>query len=193
MEVVKTAVNAVMLTISVEHLAQGCPQEERLCYNCKKPGHESNACTLPRTSANQQCYQCQEMGHVKADCPGAKTERETLSSSWSHRQGVYQCTPRKCRQFQEGFEQKPKNCSHLLQMRRSKSLRQRLSGRSCKVLCMVCLYRQRCLMFSAKYGHLSSECDSKPAGTAAKACYRCGDVGHLSRQCPSANAEETAA
>ncbi|KAK8428675.1 hypothetical protein IWX49DRAFT_356783 [Phyllosticta citricarpa] len=51
-----------------------CPQEvcsssERLCYNCKQPGHESNTCPHPRTTEGKQCYHCQGLGHVQADCP----------------------------------------------------------------------------------------------------------------------------
>lgn len=42
--------------------------------------------------------------------------------------------------------------------------------------------------YSAKYGHISSECNAKPdnasgAGVIQKACYRCGQLGHLSSQC----------
>jgi hypothetical protein len=31
-------------------LAEVCSSSERLCYNCKQPGHESNGCPHPRTT-----------------------------------------------------------------------------------------------------------------------------------------------
>lgn len=51
---------------------------------------------------------------------------------------------------------------------------------------MVRFERNRVLSangISAKYGHLSSECDVNPTAVGGKACYRCGVVGHLSNQC----------
>ncbi|KAK9237753.1 zinc knuckle protein [Lipomyces kononenkoae] len=51
------------------HFAEVCSSPERLCYNCKQPGHESNVCPHPRTTETKQCYHCQGLGHVQADCP----------------------------------------------------------------------------------------------------------------------------
>ncbi|KAH9989136.1 hypothetical protein BJV77DRAFT_698764 [Russula vinacea] len=51
------------------HIAENCTSQERLCYNCRKPGHESSACTEPRTVAAKQCYSCGGIGHIQAECP----------------------------------------------------------------------------------------------------------------------------
>ncbi|KAH9046767.1 hypothetical protein EDB84DRAFT_1586754 [Lactarius hengduanensis] len=32
------------------HIAENCTSQDRLCYNCRKPGHESSACPEPRTA-----------------------------------------------------------------------------------------------------------------------------------------------
>ena len=42
----------------VGHFADVCPEPERLCYNCKQPGHESSQCPRPRTTDAKQCFTC---------------------------------------------------------------------------------------------------------------------------------------
>lgn len=54
---------------TVGHIAENCTSQERLCYNCRKPGHESSACAEPRTFAGKQCYSCGGIGHIQAECP----------------------------------------------------------------------------------------------------------------------------
>jgi hypothetical protein len=58
-----------VLSTTVGHIAENCTSQERLCYNCRKPGHESSACTEPRTVAAKQCYSCGGIGHIQAECP----------------------------------------------------------------------------------------------------------------------------
>jgi hypothetical protein len=53
----------------VGHIAETCTSQERLCYNCRKPGHESSTCTEPRSVAAKQCYSCGGIGHIQAECP----------------------------------------------------------------------------------------------------------------------------
>ncbi|TRM68090.1 hypothetical protein BD626DRAFT_395852 [Schizophyllum amplum] len=49
----------------VGHIAENCSSEQRLCYNCRQPGHESSACPSPRTVASKQCYSCGGVGHIQ--------------------------------------------------------------------------------------------------------------------------------
>ena len=58
-----------LLLTTVGHIAENCTSQERLCYNCRKPGHESSACTEPRSFAAKQCYSCGGVGHIQAECP----------------------------------------------------------------------------------------------------------------------------
>ncbi|KAF9259480.1 hypothetical protein L218DRAFT_660340 [Marasmius fiardii PR-910] len=47
------------------HIAENCSSEQRLCYNCRQPGHESSACPSPRTVSAKQCYSCGGVGHIQ--------------------------------------------------------------------------------------------------------------------------------
>ena len=49
----------------VGHIAENCSSEQRLCYNCRQPGHESSACPSPRTVSAKQCYFCRGVGHIQ--------------------------------------------------------------------------------------------------------------------------------
>lgn len=49
----------------VGHIAENCTSEQRLCYNCRQPGHESSACSSPRTVSTKQCYSCGGVGHIQ--------------------------------------------------------------------------------------------------------------------------------
>ncbi|KAH8094918.1 hypothetical protein BXZ70DRAFT_344182 [Cristinia sonorae] len=59
---------------TVGHIAENCTSEQRLCYNCRQPGHESAACPSPRTAAAKQCYSCGGVGHIQAECPSLRVQ-----------------------------------------------------------------------------------------------------------------------
>jgi hypothetical protein len=54
-----------LMSFLVGHIAESCSSEQRLCYNCRQPGHESSACPSPRTVAAKQCYSCGGVGHIQ--------------------------------------------------------------------------------------------------------------------------------
>ncbi|KAH7103227.1 hypothetical protein BKA62DRAFT_616656 [Auriculariales sp. MPI-PUGE-AT-0066] len=54
------------------HIAENCSSEQRLCYNCRQPGHESSACPCPRSVSAKQCYSCGGIGHIQAECPNLR-------------------------------------------------------------------------------------------------------------------------
>ena len=58
----------------VGHIAENCTSEQRLCYNCRQPGHESAACPSPRSVAAKQCYSCGGVGHIQAECPSLRIQ-----------------------------------------------------------------------------------------------------------------------
>ena len=60
---------SVLIVLTVGHHADSCTATERLCYNCRQPGHESAACPSPRSVSAKQCYSCGGVGHIQADCP----------------------------------------------------------------------------------------------------------------------------
>ena len=51
----------------VGHIAENCSSEQRLCYNCRQPGHESSACSSPRSVSSKQCYSCGGVGESFTD------------------------------------------------------------------------------------------------------------------------------
>jgi len=51
------------------HIADACPENDRLCYNCRQPGHESVDCPSPRSVSAKQCYGCGGIGHIQSECP----------------------------------------------------------------------------------------------------------------------------
>ena len=63
----------------VGHIAESCSSEQRLCYNCRQPGHESSACPSPRTVSAKQCYSCGGVGHIQGTaCAGNKGSNTKL-------------------------------------------------------------------------------------------------------------------
>ncbi|KIK65301.1 hypothetical protein GYMLUDRAFT_239846 [Collybiopsis luxurians FD-317 M1] len=57
------------------HIAENCSSEQRLCYNCRQPGHESSACPSPRSVSAKQCYSCGGVGHIQAECPSLRIQQ----------------------------------------------------------------------------------------------------------------------
>jgi hypothetical protein len=60
--------------LPVGHIAENCSSEQRLCYNCRQPGHESSACPSPRSVSAKQCYSCGGVGHIQAECPSLRVQ-----------------------------------------------------------------------------------------------------------------------
>lgn len=61
----------------VGHIAEACTSTERLCYNCRQPGHESSACPSPRSVSTKQCYGCGGVGHIQSECPTLKFKSQS--------------------------------------------------------------------------------------------------------------------
>ncbi|KAF7723204.1 hypothetical protein EC973_002279 [Apophysomyces ossiformis] len=203
-----------LLTIVVGHFADVCPEPERLCYNCKQPGHESNECSRPKSVDAKQCYACGGVGHIQASCP-------TAHGPGGGARPKGRCY--NCGQF-VGLLDKPvdklsekqghiaRNCNqiHFSTLPRgggggNGGFRPRFAqgggggfvgGR---VICYKCggynHFARDCQANSVKcyncgkFGHISRDCPSASHGgidKSVKTCYRCGEQGHISRDCPSA-------
>ncbi|KAF9313797.1 hypothetical protein BG003_004819 [Podila horticola] len=82
----------------IGHYASVCTEPERLCYNCKQSGHESNLCPMPRTSDAKQCYSCGGVGHIQADCPTIRLQRNAAAGGGRcYNCGIFGHMARNCR------------------------------------------------------------------------------------------------
>ena len=85
----RVTISHLILSLPVGHIAENCTSEQRLCYNCRQPGHESAACPQPRSVAAKQCYSCGGVGHIQAECPSLRI----------HASGGQKCYVRTCAIF----------------------------------------------------------------------------------------------
>lgn len=67
----------------VGHIAENCSSDQRLCYNCRQPGHESSACPSPRTVSAKQCYSCGGVGHIQGSYTPSHCSNISLTFSYS--------------------------------------------------------------------------------------------------------------
>ncbi|KAK2796850.1 hypothetical protein FQN50_009411 [Emmonsiellopsis sp. PD_5] len=189
----------VVLMESVERVlieTEVCSSAERLCYNCKQPGHESNNCPKPRTTETKQCYHCQGLGHVQADCPTLRLNGGATSGR------CYNCNlpghlARNCPTagiqgapaprgapaarggfnagFRGGFGGYPRAATCY------KCGGPNHFARDCQAQAMKCYA-------CGKLGHISRDCTAPnggPLSSAGKVCYKCSQAGHISRDCPT--------
>lgn len=161
------------------HIAENCTSDQRLCYNCRQPGHESSACPSPRTVAAKQCYSCGGVGHIQAECPNLRTQQQGAN------QKCYTCSrfghiARNCPTAAGGF-----------------APRVAAPGRGLNTSTLPPVKCYRC----GGPNHMARDClappgttiDNIPTGPAAanvnrsKTCYKCQQEGHIARECPEAS------
>ncbi|GLB33772.1 putative zinc knuckle protein [Lyophyllum shimeji] len=162
------------------HIAENCSSDQRLCYNCRQPGHESSACPSPRTVAAKQCYSCGGVGHIQAECPSLRVQ-------------------------QQGGNQKCYNCGrfgHIARTCPSGTLGAGFASRAPppgRALNTSTLPPVKCYRCGGP-NHMARDClaapgtgsilDNTPTGPAAgnpnknKTCYKCQQEGHIARECP---------
>ena len=92
----------------VGHIAENCTSQERLCYNCRKAGHESSACPEPRSVSAKQCYSCGGIGHIQAECPTLRLQGSNQKCYVRPRSTQHTHTHTKVVNVQK----KKKNCGH---------------------------------------------------------------------------------
>ncbi|KAI0287604.1 hypothetical protein BC826DRAFT_1169781 [Russula brevipes] len=158
--------------MTVGHIAENCTSQERLCYNCRKPGHESSACTEPRSVAAKQCYSCGGIGHIQAECP---TLRLQGSNQKCYNCGHFGHIARVCPKdevFDYGF-----------------APRAPPPGRGLNVASLPPVKCYRC----GGPNHMARDCLAPPysvtedmngAKVPVKTCYKCKMDGHIARDCP---------
>ena len=157
------------------HIAENCSSEQRLCYNCRQPGHESSACPSPRTVAAKQCYTCGGVGHIQADCPSLRLQQQNGNQK-CYNCGRFGHIARACPNG-NGFAP------------RAPQGRAPPPGRALNTSTLPPVKCYRC----GGPNHMARDClaapgsITAPTGPAAgnlKTCYKCQQEGHIARDCP---------
>jgi len=166
------------------HIAETCSSDQRLCYNCRQPGHESAACPQPRTVSAKQCYSCGGVGHIQAECPSLRVQGAN--------QKCYSCgrvghIARACPGGAGGANANG-----------SFATRAPPPGRSLNTAALPPVKCFRC----GGLNHMSRDCLAAPGTTVSeqtvvsnglpavgnpnksKICYKCQQEGHIARDCP---------
>ena len=182
------------------HLARDC--DRGLCFNCLRPGHRSRDCSEPRGAGRseqaERCLRCGASGHDVSRCRAASFDARDLD-----RVACYVCGERGhlcCAPQDTTLAAAAKDGSLEGWLRRSR--------------------RRSCCRCGGE-GHADSECArarTRPGGggdrplvgvvgaaalrdsadrTAAAArsfaCFKCGGLGHIARECPAASEDAAAA
>jgi len=162
------------------HIAENCSSEQRLCYNCRQPGHESSACPSPRTVAAKQCYSCGGIGHIQAECPNLRVQG-----------GNQKCY--NCGRFGHIARVCPSGATGVAGA--GFAYRMPPPGRALNTSTLPPVKCYRC----GGPNHMARDCLAAPGATFAdgahtlgaiknKTCYKCGHEGHIARDCTE-NAE----
>ncbi|KAI0694982.1 hypothetical protein C8T65DRAFT_584740, partial [Cerioporus squamosus] len=72
------------------HSASACTSQDKLCFNCRQPGHQSKACTKPRGVLNRTCGGCGERGHVADNC--SKRDSWSCKNCTESGHGHWECS-----------------------------------------------------------------------------------------------------
>ncbi|KAJ7638780.1 hypothetical protein FB45DRAFT_976853 [Roridomyces roridus] len=164
----------------VGHLAEGCTASERLCYNCRQPGHESSSCPSPRSVSAKQCYSCGGVGHIVPECPSLRIQQQGGGGQKCYNCGRFGHIARACPSGALGgagaFVPRPAPPGRGLNTSTLPTV---------KVMCYRCGGPNHMARFRLGPPWVTRQFPTGPAALKkAITCYKCQMEGHIARECP---------
>nr|GEV62812.1 zinc finger, CCHC-type, transcription elongation factor Spt5 [Tanacetum cinerariifolium] len=179
------------------HMSRECPQGgggggggDKSCFKCGESGHMSRECPQGGGGGGgggRSCYKCGESGHMSRECPqgGGSGGNNEGGSTWSSKQEGGSSWSK-----QEGgssWSSKPEGGSSWSKQEGGSSWSKPDGGGSgwSKQDGGSGGCGGNACFKCGESGHMSRECpQGGGGGGGSRNCYKCGESGHMSRECP---------
>ncbi|BGP18954.1 gig suppressor [Rhodosporidiobolus nylandii] len=160
----------------------------------QEAGHESNACSKPKTTENKQCYSCGGVGHLASDCPSIRVGAFSGAGPKCYQCGQFGHIARSCVNAPAAPVVAADGTVAPVAPVVPRPLGARVGGfaprggfAGGRGGFMGPRGANRCYGCGG-FGHRAANCPTTARQFAPKTCYSCQQPGHIARDCPNAAA-----